>query len=318
MGKVEIRPDKGISAPVPISSVSIGLYRREYIHPGASSIVSGKLGSAPKREHIDLIGEEMRLFKCVPGRSHEDIFYMDLPFVIFLLPDNNNKLPPASLQLANKSAETSYELVVSIQQGSAEKKRWPFHLEVLRYDTLSTYGMFEIPEEQERISDHLVTLISHLPRWCFGPLDPVLIRIKVVPNPDWMRKAKKVTVQKLTVGLEEHITYNPEGDEPTTKVNKMVQKKEIIGQKLGEDGFMKEVTLPFPERDRRDGDGHLPRLEHTGQFPQVNVGGFTTTAKLYRVEYFVTVKVSVTEEGEQYHSPYLLLKVEQQLTGGVG
>jgi len=238
----------------------------------------------------------MRLFQCSAGRPYDNVLAMDLPFVLFIpfsKAGNEDiiKVPPASLQLPSRVAETYYELVVSVQQGSADLKKHSFPVPLSRYDTLSSFGMYNRPETQERVSDHLVTLSMCLQRWSFGPSDPVEVRVRLTPNPDWLSKAKKVSIQRIVVVIEEQITYNPEGDEPTTKVNKLISKKEVVGQKLPLDGYQSDITIRFPAKELRDSDGFLPPPKPA--FPMHPIVGFTTTATLYKIDYFLSVKVGI-------------------------
>ena len=235
----------------------------------------------------------MRLFQCPPGKPYENVLAMDLPFVLFIpftrAGDDIVKVPPASLQLSSRVAETFYELVVSVQEGHRDLKKHAFPVPLCRYDTLSTFGMYNRPASQERISDHVVTLGTSLSRWSFGPNDPVEIFVRLTPNPDWMSKARRVSISRIVATIEEQVTFNPEGDEPTTKTNKLISKKEVISQKLPEKGYMATINLTFPAKDLRDGDGFMPRGKPA--FPMHAVAGFTTTASLYKIEYFVSVKV---------------------------
>ena len=272
--------------------MSIGLFRRESIHPHADKVIGNHL-AAPRKDTRSLVGKEMRLFQCPPGKPYDNILAMDLPFVLFIpftrAGDDIVKVPPASLQLPSRVAETYYELVVSVQQGHADLKKHAFPVPLCRYDFLSTFGMFNRPEKQERVSDHVVTLSTSLERWSFGPNDPIEITVRLLPNPDWLSKAKKVSISRIVTTIEEQITYNHEGDEPSTKVNKLLQKKDIVGQKLPEAGFMKVVKLRFPAKELRDSEGFLPRGKPA--FPLHAIHGFTTNAGLYKIEYFISVKV---------------------------
>ncbi|KAI5795605.1 hypothetical protein EDC01DRAFT_58871 [Geopyxis carbonaria] len=294
-GKVEIRPLGGVSAAVGISYVCIGLYRRESIHPHADKVISNHL-AAPRKDTRDLVGKEMRLFQCPPGKPYENVLAMDLPFILFIpfarAGDDIVKVPPASLQLPSRVAETYYELVVSVQQGHADLKKHCFPVPMCRYDMLSTFGMYNRPETQERVSDHVVTLSTLLQRWSFGPHDPVEISVRLSPNPDWMSKARKVTISKIVTCIEEQITYNPEGDEPSIKVNKLVSQKEAVSQKLSEKGYMKTIKLKFPAKELRDSDGFLPRGKPA--FPLHAIAGFTTSASLYKIEYFISIKAHMS------------------------
>ncbi|OJD13578.1 hypothetical protein AJ78_05971 [Emergomyces pasteurianus Ep9510] len=295
-GKVEIRPSAGISAPVNISMVTICLQRRETIHPSADSVTKRHL-AAPRKELTDIVGKEMLLFRCAMGRDHEEIIAMDLPFVLFIPfgkagQESSRRLPPASLQLPSRTAETYYELVVMVQQGPSEQKKYAFPVPISRYDTLSTFGMYNRPESSEKVTDHLVTLGISLPRWSYGPLDPVSVYVKLSPNPDWMNKARRVTIQKITISIDEEIIYNHEGDEPQRKTKSLTKRTESVNLKLPEAGYITNLGLVFPSRDLRDAEGTLPRGKPA--FPMYAVNGFTTTASLYKIEYYLTVKAHLT------------------------
>ncbi|MCJ1429248.1 hypothetical protein MMC29_007161 [Sticta canariensis] len=295
-GKVEIRPTVGISAPVSISLVTICLQRRETIHPSADSVTKKHL-AAPRKEITDIVGKEMLLFRCPAGKEYENVFSMDLPFVLFIPfgrggEETARRVPPASLQLPSRTAETYYEMVVMVQQGHTEQKKYAFPVPLSRYDTLSTFGMYNRPESAERITDHLVTLGISLPRWSYGPLDPVSVYIKLSPNPDWLNKAKRVTIQKITIGIEEEIIYNHEGDEPQKKVKTLAKQTQNVGVKMPEAGYFTNLGLVFPAKDLRDSEGIIPRGKQA--FPMYSVSGFTTTGSLYKIEYFLTVKAHMT------------------------
>lgn len=285
----------GISAPVAISLVTICLQRRETIHPSADSVTKKHL-AAPRKEITDIVGKEMLLFRCPAGKESENVYSMDLPFVIFIPfgrggEETARRVPPASLQLASRTAETFYEMVVTVQQGQIDQKKYNFPVPISRYDTLSTFGMYNRPESREHITDHLVTLGISLPRWSYGPLDPVSVYIKLSPNPDWLSKAKRVTIQKITIGIEEEITYNHEGDEPQKKVKTLAKQTQTVGVKMPEAGYFTNLGLVFPAKDVRDSDGIIPRGKQA--FPMYSVSSFTTTGSLYKIEFFLTVKVCI-------------------------
>lgn len=240
------------------------------------------------------MGKDLLLFRCPAGKEYEKVISMDLPFMLFIPfgrggEETARRVPPASLQLPSRTAETYYEIVVMVQQGHADQRKYAFPVPISRYDTLSTFGMYNRSESAERISDHLVTLGITLPRWSYGPLDPVNIYIKLTPNPDWLNKAKRVTIQKITIGIEEEITYNHEGDEPQKKVKTLAKQTQNVGVKLPEAGYFTNLGLVFPAKDLRDSEGIIPRGKQA--FPMYSVSGFTTTGSLYKIEYFLAVKV---------------------------
>ncbi|KAL2133260.1 hypothetical protein VTI74DRAFT_2683 [Chaetomium olivicolor] len=296
VGKVEIRPGAGFSAPVNISMVRICLQRRETIHPAAENVAKRHLGT-PRRETVDLVGKEVLLFRCVSGKEAESVIAMDLPFQIFIPfgrggEEINRRIPPASLQLPSRVAETYYELVVTVQQGSSVQNRYSFPVPLQRYDTLSTFGMYNRPETKAATADHIVTLGISLPRWSYGPMDPITVYIKVSPNPDYLNKAKRVTIQKVTMTLEEEITFNPEGDEPTKKVNKLGKQTQQVGSKLPETGYITNMGLLVPGRDPRESDGMIKRGKPA--FPLYCVNSFTTTSTLYKIEFYLSIKAHLT------------------------
>ena len=277
-----------------VSLVTIALIRRETIHPSADSVTKKHL-AAPRKELADLVGNEMLLFRCSAGKEYEKVLAMDIPFMLFIPfgrggEETARRVPPASLSLQSRTAETYYELVVTVQQSHQEQKKFAFPVPISRYDTLSTFGMYNRPESAERTSDHLVTLGISLPRWSYGPLDPVSVYIKLSPNPDWISKAKRVTIQKITIAVEEEITYNHQGDEPTKKTNRLAKQTQPVGIKMPEAGYLTNLGLVYPAKDLRDADGIIPRGKPA--FPMYTVTGFTTTGSLYKIEYFLTVKAS--------------------------
>ncbi|POR37777.1 Arrestin family protein 1 [Tolypocladium paradoxum] len=292
-GKVEIRPGQGYSMPVPVSLVRICLQRRETIHPDADSIAKRHLGT-PRRETTDVVGKEVLLFRCSTGKEAESVIAMDLPFVLFIPfgrggEETNRRIPPASLQLPSRTAETYYELVVTVQQGHSSQYKYSFPIPLQRFDTLSTFGMYNKPETKLVTTDNIVRLGINLPRWSFGPSDPIAVYIKLSPNPDWLSKAKRVTIEKITLTIEEEITFNPEGDEPTKKVNKLAKRTQQVKMKMPEAGYATNIGLVFPSRDPREPDGIVKRGKPA--FPQYEVATFTTTSSLYKIEFYVSIKV---------------------------
>lgn len=281
--------------PVPISLVRVCLQRRETIHPDADNLAKRHLG-APRRETADVVGKEVLLFRCASGKEAESVIAMDLPFVLFIPfgrggEETNRRIPPASLQLPNRTAETYYELVVTVQQGHSNQYKYTFPMPLQRYDTLSTFGMYNKPETKLITADNVVHLGINLPRWSYGPNDPITVYIKLSPNPDWLSKAKRVTIDSITLLIEEEITYNPEGDEPTKKVNKISKQVQKVKTKLPEAGYATNMGLCFPSKDLRDPDGIVRRGKPA--FPMYEVQSFTTTSTLYKIEFYINIKVRI-------------------------
>lgn len=302
--------------PVAISLVRICLQRRESIHPAADNMAKKHLGT-PRRETTDIVGKEHLLFRCPDGKESESVIAMDLPFVLFIPfgrggEETNRRIPPASLQLPSRTAETYYELIVTVQQGASHQNKYHFPLPLQRYDTLSTFGMYNRPESKVATADNIVTLGISLPRWSYGPLDPITVYIKLAPNPDWLNKAKRVTINKITLSIEEEITYNPEGDEPQKKVNKIAKHTQPVGTRLPEAGYTTNLGLVFPSRDLRDSEGVMRRGEPS-KFPNHEVTSFTTTSTLYKVEFFLTIKASMSSARDiTLRQPIVICPMDQQ------
>ena len=149
--------------------------------------------------------------------------------------------------------------------------------------------MYNRPETKIMAADNLVTLGISLPKWSYGPLDPITVYIKLSPNVDLMNKVRRVTIQKITLSIEEEITFNPEGDEPTKKVNKIAKHTQPVGAKMSETGYVTNLGLVFPARDLRDPDGIIKRGKPG--FPMYEVTSFTTTSTLYKIEFYLSIKV---------------------------
>ncbi len=242
---------------------------------------------------------------------------MDLPFVLFIPfgrggEETNRRIPPASLQLPSRTAETYYELVVTLQQGHSNQYKYSFPVPLQRYDTLSTFGMYNKPETKLVTTDNIVHLGINLPRWSFGPSDPITVYIKLSPNIDWMSKAKRVTIEKITLTIEEEITFNPEGDEPTKKVNKLSKQVQAVKMKMPEAGYATNIGLVFPSKDLRDPDGIIKRGKPA--FPQYEVATFTTTSSLYKIEFYVSIKVLLPTSPQSF-SLTPLIRSQVQLSG---
>jgi hypothetical protein len=314
-GKVEIRPGQGFSMPVPVSLVRICLQRRESIHPDADSLAKRHLGT-PRRETTDVVGKEVLLFRCASGKEAESVVAMDLPFVLFIPfgrggEETNRRIPPASLQLPNRTAETFYELVVTVQQGHSNQYKYSFPIPLRRYDTLSTFGMYNKPETKLVTNDNVVQLGINLPRWSYGPSDPITVYIKLSPNPDWPTKARKVTIDKITLVIEEEITFNPEGDEPTKKINKLSKQVQVVKTKMPEAGFATNIGLCFPSKDLRDPEGIVKRGKPS--FPLYEVPSFTTSSTLYKIEFYLNIKVQLSGARDlALRQPVVICPLDQQ------
>ena len=120
-------------------------------------------------------------------------------------------------------------------------------------------------------------------------MDPITVYIQLSPNLDWMNKARKVSIQKITLTIEEEITYNTEGDEPTKKINRLHKQVQNVNAKLPEAGYFTNMGVVFPHKDLRDSNGIIRRAPPA--FPNYQVMSFTTSSTLYKIEFFLNIKV---------------------------
>lgn len=279
--------------PVELSFVRICLQRRESIHPTADKIAKKHLGT-PRRDIVDVVGRELTLWKCRDGRESEGLIGMVIHFMIPIPfgrggEEVARRVPPASIQLPSRIVETMYELVVTVQQGHQQQRKWSFPVPISRYDTLSTFGMYNRAETVEGHSDHLVSMSTSLPKWSYGPGDPITVYIAISQNPDWTTKARKVSVNKLVLTIEEVITFNHEGDEPTTRVRVIQKKTQPVNERVPEAGFLTNIGCMFPAKELRDSEGIIKRGKKA--FPIQETDSFTATGTLYKIEFFLVIKV---------------------------
>lgn len=284
-GTVEIRTKDG--SLLYITLVTIALYRTDIIHPP-----SNKPGiSGPKREQSYLVGEKVIIFQVSAGKFHEECIGMDLPFVLSL---PTNKPLPASISLSKGTMETSYQLFISITYGKQQSHHVPFPIRIKRYDTLSTFGAFRVPiVKSVNSADHIVTLDYCLPCSSFGPTDSIMAYIKMIPNPDWPSKSKKVKLSKVTMQVVEVITFNHNGEEPVIRRKKLAKTStDLLDLRLADEWFNSELTLDFPLADLQEKEGLIPKERQ--EIPISSKNGFTTTSSLYKVDYVIIIKARLS------------------------
>ncbi|KAJ3508665.1 hypothetical protein NM208_g15787 [Fusarium decemcellulare] len=171
--------------------------------------------------------------------------------------------------------------------------------------------MYNKPESKLVTNDNIVHLGINLPRWSYGPSDPITVYIKLSPNANWLSKAKRVTIDKITLTIEEEITYNPEGDEPSKKVNKISRQVQVVKTKMPEAGYATNVGLVFPSKDLRDPEGIVKRGKP--HFPLYEVTSFTTTSTLYKIEFYLNIKVNLSGARDvTLRQPIVICPLDQQ------
>lgn len=201
---------------------------------------------------------------------------------------------PPSICIGKSMVETTYQLYVSIVYGKQQSiHNAPFPVRIKRYDTLSTFGAFRVPiVKSQRSTDHYVTLDYSIPGSSFGPTDSINAFIRVSPNPDWLSKSKKVKLQRVTMQVVEVITFNQDSEESIEKQRQVCKTSQQFDSKLGELGCTCDLSLEFPAVDLSDKEGIVgkERLE----IPLVSRNGGTTTASLYKIEYYLVVKARLS------------------------
>lgn len=303
-GRVEIFPGGASLGPIEISFVRICLQRRESIHPSADKLAKKHLG-APRRDLVDVIGREVTLFKCRDGKQFDTLTSMCMPFMIPIPfgrggEEVAKRIPPASIQLPHRVVETKYELVVTVQQGPQEQFKVLFPVPISRFDTISTFGMYNKPEHISGKVDHWLEMLTTLPRWSYGPGDEIMVYINIRPCIEHLGRMRRVVVQKISTSIEETITFNPEGDEPSTRVKVFGKKTTLIGHKMTDVGYMTNVGCHYPTNmdDMAEKKGILkPR---NPEFPMHEVNSFTATGTLYKIEFYLNVKAHL-ENAKDIH-----------------
>lgn len=280
-GTVEIRSKD--ASQLQITLVSIALYRTDIIHTP-----SNKPGiTAPKKDQNFLVGESMKLFQVPIGKTYEDSLAMDLPF-IYSLP--TNRPMPASICLGKGSVETTYQLFVSLVYGKQQQNHHiSYPIRIKRYDTLSTFGAYKVPiVDSISSADHLVGCDYSIPISSYGPGDNVTAFIKIFPNPDWLARSRKVKLQRITMQVVEETVFNHEGDEPVERRRRLCKAVNQLDIKLPEKGYQCEMSIDFPALDLRDKDGLV--YKERQDVPLSSRNGFTTSAALYRLNYYLLLK----------------------------
>lgn len=228
----------------------------------------------------------MNLYQASPGKFHEEVIALDLPF---LIPLPTGKALPVSISLGKSIVETTYQLFVSIVHGKSLTEHITFPIRIKRYDTLSTFGAFQVPiSNTVSSSDHIVVLDYSIPTSSIGPTDDIIAYIVVHGNPDWKSKSKKVKIQRITMSVVEVVTFNHEGDEKIERRRKVSKVVDNVESKIPEEGYSSILALQFPQLDLRDKDGLV--YKERPDIPLCVRNGCSTECSLYKIEYLLIIK----------------------------
>lgn len=241
----------------------------------------------------------MTLFQTPAGKSYEELYAVDLPFI---LPLPVNKPVPASISILKGTIETTYQLFVTVIYGKGMEHHIGFPIRIKRYDTLSTFGTYQVPIVKNVTSDdHMVTFEYSLPASSFGPTDTVTAFVKISPNLDYP-KAKKVKLLRVTMQVLQLVQFKLE--EPVEKRHRLFKLGKQLDLKLDERGWTDELSFEFPKLDLRDKDGLIDKEKQ--DIPTVSRNGFTTQSSLYRVEYVLVLKARFSHAKD--------IEIEQPIT----
>ncbi|GAO49442.1 hypothetical protein SAICODRAFT_72014 [Saitoella complicata NRRL Y-17804] len=297
IGTVELR-----GSSLLVSYVSISLHCTTAIYPHSSTSAALPALHSTKREVSKVIGKELLLYTAPEGRPHETVLSMDIPFEL-ALPNTYEDLPTPSIALGRgQSVSTSYTLVATLHQATVAATRVSVPVRIDRYDNLSTWGMFAVPQaETTHGADHIVSMGVSIPRTSAGPGDIMGVFIELRPNPDWPVKTQKVRVDSLTVSIEQLLTYkfSVTGQSDVVRKKKIVREEiELYQQKLPNEGLSRTINLPIPTGEESPSRSSSLKsalsFEKDDKENDAVAIGFTTECELYKIEYNLSVKAKLT------------------------
>ncbi|KAI5301637.1 hypothetical protein KEM56_001514 [Ascosphaera pollenicola] len=287
-GKVTIRPHPNSTSPIIMSMVEIWLERTETIRvPSESAMRIAKVKTL-----TDKVGDSFMLWR-EGNKPYAEIVAMDLPFRLMIPTKHHSRheCPPASLHV--KTADTNYCIRVSVQYGAQKKISYHCPVPIIRYDTLTTLPKFHKTLPEPKLDRrHDIELETRLRKEAFGPGDFIQIQVQLTRG---RHSKKKVVLQKIEFFLEELITYHhPELRGSRPKPTRTDLDGSSMRAELPLDGILLHKELQMPERPLTDDRGF--KLGSTDKIPTQQIPahartGFTTTATLYDITYFLVVRV---------------------------
>lgn len=160
-----------------------------------------------------------------------------------------------------------------------------------RFDTLPNWGMFSVPQVlRPQSSDHVVEMRVDIPKTCVGPADLFSATVTLSGNPDWLSKVKKVRVERITLALEQIVSYRIENvAEPFTKIKRIAETSVNVGGiKIIDKPYVQKISLAFPVKDQRDKSGFIDKSASI--LPKS--AAFTTKCALYAVDFQATIRAT--------------------------
>lgn len=128
-----------------------------------------------------------------------------------------------------------------------------------------------------------------LSRTAFGPGDSISCTCTLTGNPDWPAKVKKVRAEKLSLWVEQTVTYFTSGEVSQQKVKRIAETRfDFGGLKLLTRPLAQRLVCAFPREDQRDKDGLVKTTDTL--LPKGAI--FTTKSKLYEVAFAIHVRAT--------------------------
>ena len=264
--------------------ISIGLFCHESTsYTTASSLV----GASQKLNKTSAIGKEILLWQA--KGNYEHILSMDIPFMIPLPFEPGKALPPT---LTHHSRSTTYELVATLHSTQFASQRVAIEVIIERFDTLPAFTMFASPVVLRPMSpDHVVEMQVDLKRTCLGPEDLLPGVVTISGNPDWISKVKKVRIEKISMSIDQIVTYKVENSaEPYIKCKKISDRTiNIGGIKIIDKPYVQHLAVLFPAKELKDKAGFLEKAAMISP----SDSSFTTHCSLFSVEFEVVIKATL-------------------------
>lgn len=242
---------------------------------------------------INSIGDELVVW--TPKTQSLKVTAMTVPFV-YMLPSTVDEVSGISATMSLPhlaSCKTYYELHICAFHPSGRFATATKAVTIDRYDTLSSWGMFNVPRTfTMKGQDHIVEMTISLPHTACGPCDMVPLFLQLLPNIDWPAKSSKVRVKTISIITEQIIAFKS-----TTKGKDEILKQETVTHdvidmaniKIPSKGLTREILIDYPGiRNRNDvGTLSVDKREYA------LTTGFTTYSNMYSITFQIVVKASL-------------------------
>ncbi|WBW73648.1 arrestin-related substrate adaptor for RhoGEF, Art1 [Schizosaccharomyces osmophilus] len=205
--------------------------------------------------------------------SAYNIWSMDLPFEM-KYSEGEVLTPTFDLVRSGFSCSTKYQLRAVLTLSGLEDISECVPIAIHRYDTLSSWGMYNSPIYLKETSiDGRVIVEASIPKQCIGPMDLLTVFISIRAS-----NGSKIRVQQLSLSLVEcvSIRHPSSNSSPIVRSKKVLKvEQDLDDVRLEKDGLSQTLSKVFPDPDLDD----------------YSMQGFSTSSDLYKVTYMVLIKV---------------------------